>query len=246
MKHSKKMTVLAASLVSTAAVTAGVVTAGGATAAPAAKDALGIDVSNHNGTVDFKAVKGDGRDFAFVLASDGNSFTSPEYKTQYKGAGDAGLIRGAYHFGRPGGSASGQADHFLAAADYSNDGKSLPPVLDLEANPNGGACYGLGAAEMKTWIKGFLTQVKEKTKRDAIIYTSPGFWKDCTGNSKEFAENPVWIANWGVDSPEVPGGWKSYTFWQYSDSGQVKGVNGPVDVNRFNGTVADLEKLAKG
>ncbi|OZM71692.1 lysozyme [Amycolatopsis antarctica] len=248
MKRSRKVTVLTASLVSTAAVAVGVVTAGGASAAPAARagDALGIDVSNHNGTVDFGSVKKDGRDFAFVLASDGNSFSSPEFSKQYKGAGEAGLIRGAYHFARPGGSAAKQADHFLSVADYSNDGKSLPPVVDMEANPDGAACYGLGAAEMKDWIKGFLARVKEKTERDAIIYTSPGFWKDCTGNSEMFTENPLWVAAWKVDKPEVPGGWKNYTFWQYSDSGSVPGVSGPVDVNRFNGTVTELKALADG
>ncbi|MCA1602466.1 MAG: lysozyme [Acidobacteria bacterium] len=211
-----------------------------------AKQALGIDVSNHNGPVNFKAVKKDGRNFAFILATDGASFTSELFDSQYRGAGKAGLFRGAYHFARPDSSATRQANHFLKKIDYRNDGKSLPPALDLEANPNGPTCYGLTHKQMKAWIKDFLGKVKETTKRDAIIYTSPAFWQECTGNSKAFKKNPLWIAQWGVSKPDKIGGWPDYTFWQYSDSGDVDGVNGKVDTDRFNGGVAKLRKLAQG
>jgi len=214
-----------------------------------AKQALGIDVSNHNGPVDFKAVKKDGRDFAFVLATDGSSFRSELFDRQYRGASKAGLFRSAYHFARPDSSASKQANHFLKTVNYRNDGKSLPPVLDMEANPanpNGSTCYGLNHKQMKAWIRDFLGKVKKTTKRDAIIYTSPVFWQECTGNSKAFKDNPLWIAQWGVGKPDKIGGWPDYTFWQYSESGHVDGVKRKVDVNRFNGGVAKLGKLAQG
>jgi GH25 family lysozyme M1 (1,4-beta-N-acetylmuramidase) len=212
----------------------------------ASKTALGIDVSNHNGRVDFGAVKKDGRDFAFVLATDGNSFTNDLFDSQYGGAAKAGLFRGAYHFARPGGSATDQADRFLKTVGNRNDGRSLPPVLDLEANPNGATCYGLDRKQMKEWIEDFVTRVKEKTAREAILYTSPAFWQECTGNSKAFGSNPLWIADWGVDKPSRIGGWSEHTFWQYSDSRHVDGVDGPVDVNQFNGDVAALERFARG
>ena len=215
-------------------------------AAQADSDAVGIDVSNHNGKVDFKKVKADGRDFAFVLATDGDSFTSDQFDGQYSGAGKAGLYRAGYHFARPDGSAGKQADRFLKTVGYQNDGKSLPPVLDMEANPNGSTCYGLDHQRMKEWISTFVGRVEEKTGREAIIYTSPGFWKECTGNSKAFEANPLWIAEWGVDKPSTIGGWAEHTFWQYSDSGSVDGVSGPVDVNRFNGGTAELETFARG
>jgi GH25 family lysozyme M1 (1,4-beta-N-acetylmuramidase) len=217
------------------------------TAAPQPRaEALGIDVSNHNGEVDFGAVKNDGRSFAIVLATDGESFTSDLFQSQYDGAGSAGLFRAAYHFARPDGSATEQANRFLDTVNYQNDGTSMPPVLDMEANPDGATCYGLDHGQTKKWIEDFVGVVKERTQREAIIYTSPGFWQECTGNSAAFTANPLWIAEWGVDQPSTIGGWSQYTFWQYSDSGEVGGVNGPVDVNRFNGTASELEKFAKG
>lgn len=211
-----------------------------------AKRALGIDVSNYSGAVDFKAVKKDGRDFVFVLATDGDNFRNELFKSQYGGAGKAGLFRGAYHFGRPNGSAIKQANHFLKTVDYRNDGKSLPPALDMEAPHEGPACYGLDHKEMKKWIEDFVDKVKKTTKRDAIIYTNPTWWRECTGNSKAFKDNPLWISEWGVNKPDKIGGWAGYTFWQYSDSGHVDGVNGNVDVNRFNGGVNKLRKFAQG
>lgn len=213
---------------------------------PRAEDVQGIDVSNHNGEIDFGAVRNDGRSFAVVLATDGQSFTSDLFASQYDGAGQAGLFRAGYHFARPDGSAAEQANRFLDTVNYTNDGTSMPPVLDMEANPNGATCYGLDQGQMTTWIEDFVGLVKERTQREAIIYTSPGFWQECTGNSTAFERNPLWIAEWDVDQPSTIGGWPQYTFWQYSDSGTVNGVNGPVDVNRFNGTAADLEKFAKG
>ncbi|CAM00046.1 GH25 family lysozyme M1 (1,4-beta-N-acetylmuramidase) [Saccharopolyspora erythraea NRRL 2338] len=219
---------------------------GAANADSAAADALGIDVSNHNGEVDFAKVGADGRDFAFVLATDGESFTSDLFDSQYSGAGEAGLYRAGYHFARPDGSATKQADRFLKTVGYTNDGRTMPPVLDMEANPNGATCYGLDDAQMEEWIKSFVGRVKEKTGREAVIYTSPSFWKECTGNSEAFTSNPLWTAEWDVDKPSKVGGWPAHTFWQYSNSGKVDGVDGAVDVNRFNGGTAELEKFVKG
>ena len=45
------------------------------------------------------------------------------------------------------------------------------------------------------------------------------------------AEYPLWIANWGVSKPGIPGKWTSYVYWQYSDAGSVSGINGRVDLD---------------
>ena len=41
----------------------------------------------------------------------------------------------------------------------------------------------------------------------------------------------------------MPKGWNGYTFWQFTDSGSIAGVSGPVDLSRFEGTVEELERL---
>ena len=207
--------------------------------------AKGIDVSNHNGSIDWGKVASGGQHFAFILATDGDNFSSKSFASQYSGAKNAGLLAGAYHFGRPDGSATGQAQRLLDTANYKNDGKTLPPVLDLEPDPNGSGCYGLSPQGMKGWIQAFNSKIKEGTGKDAIIYASTGFWSKCMGNSDAFKDQPLWLASYGVDNPKVPSGWGSYTFWQYTDSGSVPGIEGQVDLNKFNGNTKQLKELAK-
>ncbi len=207
--------------------------------------AKGIDVSNHNGSVDWKKVAASGQNFTFVLATDGTDFTSPKYAEQYHGAKDAGLLAAPYHFARPDESAEAQADKLLKVADYQRDGKSLPPVLDLEVDPSGGGCYGLSVPEMHQWTDTFTGKVKAETGTDPIIYANPSFWNECMGGTDSYSDHPLWLASYGVDEPTVPKGFKDWNFWQYTEDGSVSGVNGSVDQNHFQGSVGDLKKLAE-
>jgi Glycosyl hydrolases family 25 len=63
-----------------------------------------------------------------------------------------------------------------------------------------------------------------------IIYTSPSFWREIAGDTHEFADAgySLWIAHYTKpdDPPSLPGGWKNYSFWQYSDKGQIPGIRG--------------------
>lgn len=207
--------------------------------------AEGIDVSNHNGEIDWKKVAASGQHFAFVLATDGTDFTSPKYAEQYHGAKDAGLIAGPYHFARPDESAEAQADKLLQVADYKKDGKSLPPVLDMEPDSSGDTCYGLTPDQMHQWTETFTGKVKKATGVDPIIYAAPSFWKQCMGGSDKFADHPLWLASYGVDNPTVPSGFNRWDFWQYTDKGSVDGIEGQVDQNHFQGSVGELQRLAK-
>src|SRR5699024_289092 len=78
-------------------------TATAALAAPAAQAAgvHGQDVSGWQGEVDWQAQAALGSRFAYVKATEGRSYRSPAFDHQYLGAGDAGLVRGGYHFARP-------------------------------------------------------------------------------------------------------------------------------------------------
>ncbi|WP_461145605.1 GH25 family lysozyme [Salinifilum aidingensis] len=214
--------------------------------APVGPPVEGIDVSNHNGSIDWKQVAGSGKKFTFVLATDGTSFTSPTYSQQYHGAKDAGMIAGAYHFARPGSSGpEEQANRFLDVADYQQDGKSLPPVLDLEVDPNSGGCYGKSVDQMHQWVDGFNNTVKERTGEKPIIYANPSFWQQCMGGTDSYNDHPLWLAAYEVDQPSVPAGFDNWDFWQYTDEGAVPGISGNTDINLFREGQARLEQLAR-
>jgi GH25 family lysozyme M1 (1,4-beta-N-acetylmuramidase) len=70
-------------------------------AAPPAGALPGIDVSHHQGAIDWSQVAGAGTRFAFAKATEGRSYVDPTYATNKAGAALSGVVFGAYHFARP-------------------------------------------------------------------------------------------------------------------------------------------------
>lgn len=196
----------------------------------------GIDVSHYQGSIDWNAVAKSGIDFAFIKATDGIGAGDPMFAANWKGARDARVRRGAYHFFRPLTDALQQAKRFIGKVD--SDWGEVPPVLDFEvlggASPNG----ALEAA--KQWMDA----VAETCGRKPILYTGPAFWTSSVHDSQLFTEYPLWIAQYtDAPQPHVPTAWQQWTFWQHSEHGSVPGIAGPVDLNRFHGTLVELEAL---
>ncbi|MFE7122328.1 lysozyme [Streptomyces sp. NPDC057654] len=204
----------------------------------------GVDVSSHNGDVNWQTLWNSGVRWAYVKATESTSYTNPYFAQQYNGSYNVGMIRGAYHFATPDtSSGAAQAAYFLAhGGGWSRDGKTLPGALDMEYNPYGAACYGKSASAMVGWIRDFLTAYHAKTGRDPVIYTSTSWWKACTGNYAGFGSaNPLWIPRYGSSVGELPAGWGFYTMWQYTSTGPTVG-----DHSVFNGAYDRLKALANG
>jgi GH25 family lysozyme M1 (1,4-beta-N-acetylmuramidase) len=210
---------------------------------PAVSGLPGLDVSSHQGNVNWSAVKSNGAKFAYVKATEGTSYTNPYFSQQYVGSYNVGLIRGAYHFATPntsGGAA--QADYFAShGGAWSADHHTLPGALDIEYNPYGATCYGLSQSSMRSWIHAFVNEYHARTGRWAVIYSTLDWWKTCTGNTDtSFASNdPFWIARYSTSAGTLPAGYGTYTFWQWASSGVFPG-----DQDVFNGTATRLLALA--
>jgi GH25 family lysozyme M1 (1,4-beta-N-acetylmuramidase) len=208
--------------------------------APAAS-VEGIDVSSHQGNVDWAAQWNAGKRFAYSKATEGNYYSNPYFGQQYNGSYNVGMIRGAYHFATPNDSSgANQANYFVdRGGAWSRDGRTLPGALDIEYNPYGATCYGLSQAAMVNWIRDWLNTYKSRTGRDAPIYTNLDWWTRCTGNSTAFnSVNPLWVAKYASSPGTLPGGWPFHTIWQYSST--------PIDQDRFNGDQTRLVALANG
>ncbi len=208
------------------------------TATPAAAYVDGVDVSYHQGTIDWAQVAGSGKKFAFVRATAGSLTADTAYATNRSGASAAGLAVGAYHFANPDGAAndaSNEATWFLQNAAVAS--RDLIPVLDLEVT------NGLSPAAMTSWAQTWLGQVSAATGVRPIIYTNANFWATSMANTDWFAANGytvLWIAHWtSASTPSVPANnWAGYgwTLWQHSSTGSVPGIAGPVDLDRFRGS----------
>ncbi len=199
----------------------------------------GIDVSVYQGSVNWASVKKAGIDFAFARVSDGTGTKDTEFATNWPAMKAAGVIRGAYQFWEPAQDPTAQANLFvqmLQSAGGLQKG-DLPPVMDLEVT--GSQSDATIQANMKTWI----AAMEKALGVTPIIYTSTSFGAHAgTG----FSKDPLWVANWGVSCPSLPAGWSTWTFWQKSDSGSVSGISGAVDLDEFNGSLAQLQTFAGG
>lgn len=196
----------------------------------------GIDVSKWQGEIDWGRVADDGIAFAIARVSDGTTYWDGEFDDNWASIADQGLVRGAYQFFRPGQSATAQADLMIDALGELGPG-DLPPVLDAETTD--GVSGSAVVSAMRTW----LDRVEDATGRVPMIYASSGFWTTLPDTS-EFSRYPLWVANWEVSCPEVPSPWGDWALWQTADDGWVDGISGPVDLDVFDGTMADLEALA--
>lgn len=134
----------------------------------------GFDISGWQSSTDFAKAYAAGDRFVYIKATEGTTFKSSMFNTQYTGATNAGFIRGAYHFAQPAASSgAAQATYFAAnGGGWSNDGITLPGALDIEWNPSGDACFGLSATAMVNWIEDFVTTYHSKTGRWPVIYTA--------------------------------------------------------------------------
>src|SRR5262249_22465652 len=108
--------------------------------------------------------------------------------------------------------------------------------LDLELSD------GVSAWTVVSRAKSWLSKVHAATGKTPMIYTASGFWNAI--GDPGFSSYPLFIANWGVSCPSIPGSWGNWKFWQYTDSGSVPGISGAVDRDRFNGSLADLQAFA--
>ena len=225
---------------------------------------LGIDVSHHQGEVNWAHAWGKGARFAYIKATQSwptTLFKDPRFAQNYTGAANAGMMRGAYHFAMPAHSSGAtQAKQFLAnGGGWSADGKTLPPLLDIEWNPytaadysagKGNVCYGMTPTQLVTWISDFGNTVKGATGRLPMIYTAQSWWDTCTGDSTAFKSWPLHVSVFPTaevpkNPRELPEGWTTFNIWQYSSNADLIGTSENVDANVWNGDLTSLRDFAR-
>jgi lysozyme len=193
--------------------------------------AQGIDVSKDQGDVDWAAVAAAGTAFAFVKATDGQTYVDPMFAQNWAGARAAGLLRGAYHFFRAEDSPQAQAEFFWQTVGGGND---LPLVVDVEET------MGQSAAVVVSNLQLFVASLQQWAGRQPMIYTAPGFWNGLSTSA--FGSFPLWVAEYGVAEPQMPAGWTLWDFWQHSETGQLAGIQGNVDLNVYSGSLDELRQ----
>lgn len=192
----------------------------------------GIDVSHHQGEIDWKKVKAAGIQFAYIKATEGKGMEDEDFEANWAGAKEAGIYRGAYHYFLPRVPVEAQVDQFLSVAKFGKG--DLPPALDLEEEK------GYTRAQLRDSSLKWLKLVEKRTGVRPVLYTMPKFAE--TYLDKEFGKYPLWMAklNWFWMRP--PSIWKDWTIWQHSHHGKVDGIREEVDLNYFHAGEAELQQ----
>jgi lysozyme len=209
------------------------------TVCPGANSQYGIDVSEYQGNINWSSVKAAGKSFAIIRVSDGTGHLDSYFSQNWSGAKSAGLIRGVYQFFEPGEDAVAQANLVLSHMGAFGPG-DLPPMIDVEVTG------GQSAATITSKVHQWVNTIQSATGVKPLIYTGGWFWNPDV-QTGDFASYPL------VDSyycsnccPDIASPWTKWAMWQYSSTGSVGGISGNVDLDRFDGTLDDLNALAGG
>ncbi|WP_437344060.1 glycoside hydrolase family 25 protein [Mesorhizobium marinum] len=201
----------------------------------------GTDVSKYQRSVDWNKAKASGVSFAFIKATEGGDRIDDYFDEHWRNTKAAGVPRAAYHFFyfcRP---ASEQARWFIE--NVPKERASLPPVLDMEWNPDSPTCKTRpDAATVRSEMKTFLSIVERHYGKKPIIYTSIDFFDD--NGLSTFRGYPYWLRS-VAGHPTDKYGDHPFTFWQYTGTGVVPGITGNADINVFNGDMAKWRKWLK-
>lgn len=180
----------------------------------------GIDISNHNGNVDFGKIKSNGVELLYIKATEGTTYQDPYRDINYSGAIRAGLSVGFYHFLVGSSAPETQAENFYIAIKDKNN--ILKPALDLEATGFNIMDYALR----------FINKFNTLSDLPLIIYSSPYYINNNLDN--RLASYPLWVAHYGVSTPMSNNVWgTNYVGHQYTEKGNIPGINGNVDLNNF-------------
>lgn len=185
----------------------------------------GIDVSIYQGEIDFKKVANDGIEMVYIRSSAGNSYIDPKFERNYNGAKENNLKVGFYHYvtARTIEEAREQARFFASViAGKELDGRL---AMDYESFP------GLSKEEVNRISREFLETLERVTKKKVVVYSDASNALR-TFDSRIYKNYPLWIAQYGVDEPQV-NNWDEWVGWQYTDRGLIAGINGHVDRDIF-------------
>lgn len=198
----------------------------------------GVDMSEHQGEVDFQALSTAGVSFVYAKATEGSSHMDSQFRRNWEEAHQAGIPIGAYHFFSFDTPGLTQAENFLSAVGEMGDGDLIPAVDiewygDKETNPP-------ATEDVRAELHAFLDAVEAACGARPIIYVGAGMYRDYLG--EEFDGYRIWAAS--LYQPAfMSWGTHEWAIWQYSNRGRIDGVgnmDGHIDMDVLaNGTSVD-------
>ena len=200
----------------------------------------GVDVSHYQGEIDWPTLASQGIRFAYIKATEGSSHTDERFAENWRGASEARLRVGAYHFFSFDSPGAAQAERFLAALPATEG--MLPPAVDVEPYGAYKRLRDIDVERVAAELSELLSAVEAGCGLRPVIYTTRTFHDGFLAES--FPEHDLWLRS-VYASPAPDARW---TFWQYSDRTRLRGYSGEerfIDMNAFAGSEAEFDAYAR-
>ena len=191
----------------------------------------GIDISHYQGNISWERIaKNKKLKFVYIKATEGNDYKDDYFETNWEEASKIDVYRGAYHYFTTKSSGIEQAENFINTVPVESG--CLPPVIDIEDD----------RAEKDVFNKNlmdYINMIEEKYQQKPILYVVyPLYEKYIKG---AFDEYPIWIRD--IVKPPKLSDDRQWLFWQYNNRGRFDGDNVYYDLNVFNGSIIELQKM---
>lgn len=189
---------------------------------------MGIDVSKHNGSIDWTKVKNSGVSFVIIRCGYRGSATGvmvedPKFKSNIQGAVAAGLKVGIYFFSQAVNRVEAVEEASMVLSLISGYKISYPVFIDVEAA--GGRADGISSDTRTEVVKAFCETIRD-SGYTAGVYANKN-WLGSKMSTGSFGGYNIWLAQYAA-APTYNG---RYEMWQYSSTGKIDGISGNVDLN---------------
>lgn len=190
---------------------------------------MGIDVSKHNGNIDWNAVKNSGISFVVIRCGYRGSATGvlvedPKFRSNIKGAKAAGLKVGVYFFSQAVNEVEAVEEASMAVSLVSGYGLDMPIFLDVESA--GGRADGI-SKDARTAVCRAFCQTVQNSGYSAGIYANKTWFNEKI-NTSSLTSYKIWLAQYASTPTYTT---TRYDMWQYSSKGRVSGISGDVDLD---------------
>ena len=195
---------------------------------------FGIDVSEFQDKIDWKKVKEDDVEFAYIRigrrgATTGLLYEDERFEENYKGARDNGIRLGVYFFSQAVDEKEALEEAAWVIEHLKGKEVDLPIVYDCEEvflEDEKPRLEGLDRKQLTDNTIAFVEEMK-KNGYDVMIYTYQ-YWADTYYEMDRISAYPIWFAQYDTDSPSFE--WP-FMIWQYSNKGTISGIKGETDLN---------------
>ena len=193
---------------------------------------LGIDVSHHQGYIDFNAVKNAGYDFVIArigyrgYSEEGSLNADREFENYYTNARAAGLKAGAYFFAQAVNEEEAKEEADFVLSILNGRKMDLPIVYDPESILDDVARTDNVSGEQFTANTKVFCETITEGGYDPMIYANM-LWEAFKLDLTQLKEYPIWYADY-EDKPQTP---YDFVIWQYTNEGNVPGVEGVCDID---------------